>query len=73
VLALRAARGAEHPAVAARVDPLLQAQRDDGTWAGDAYTTTGVPGRSYLRLELASLYEPLRALGQARAHLASRP
>jgi squalene-hopene/tetraprenyl-beta-curcumene cyclase len=73
VLALLAARGAEHPAVAAGVDHLLRTQRDDGTWAGDAYTTTGVPGRSYLRLELASLYEPLRALGQVRAHLASRP
>jgi squalene-hopene/tetraprenyl-beta-curcumene cyclase len=70
---LLAARGAEHPAVAAGVDHLLRTQRDDGTWAGDAYTTTGVPGRSYLRLELASLYEPLRALGQVRAHLASRP
>ncbi len=72
VMALLAARGPDHPAVAAGVEHLLSAQRADGTWSPDAYTVTGVPGRSYLRLELASLSDPLRALGQARAHLAFR-
>ena len=69
-MALLAAAGTAHPAVSSGVDHLLRTQRADGTWPSDAYTATGVPGRSYLRCELSSLSDPLRALGQVRAGLA---
>jgi squalene-hopene/tetraprenyl-beta-curcumene cyclase len=71
LMALAAAADPAHPAVSSGVDHLLRTQRDDGTWPAEAYTTTGVPGRSYLRLELSSLSEPLRALGQVRGRLAA--
>jgi squalene-hopene/tetraprenyl-beta-curcumene cyclase len=73
VMALVAAAGPTHPGVSSGVDHLLRTQRADGTWPSDAYTTTGVPGRSYLRLELSSLSDPLRALGQVRARVAREP
>ena len=70
VMALLAAAGASHPAVSSGVDHLLRTQQADGTWPSHAYTATGVPGRSYLRVELSSLSDPLRALGLVRAGLA---
>jgi len=69
IMALLAAAGPAHPAVERGVHHLVDGQRADGRWEETAFTATAVPGRSYLRSELAPLYFPLRALGQYRARV----
>jgi squalene-hopene/tetraprenyl-beta-curcumene cyclase len=71
VMALLAVAAPGHPAVERGVHYLLDAQHADGTWEETAFTATGVPGRSYLRSELAPLHFPLRALGQYRTAIGS--
>jgi squalene-hopene/tetraprenyl-beta-curcumene cyclase len=71
VMTLLAACGPAHPAIERGVHHLLDAQRADGAWEETAFTATSIPGRSYLRSELAPLHFPLRALGQYRARIGS--
>jgi squalene-hopene/tetraprenyl-beta-curcumene cyclase len=53
-----------HPAVARAVQFLIDAQIDDGTWAEEPFTGTGLPGTIYLRHHYYPLYFPLLALSQ---------
>jgi squalene-hopene/tetraprenyl-beta-curcumene cyclase len=53
-----------HPAVARAVQYLVDTQIDDGTWAEESFTGTGLPGTTYLRHHYYPLYFPLMALSQ---------
>ncbi len=64
LMGLLAAGLEAHPAVARAVQFLVDTQVDDGTWAEEPFTGTGVPGTIYLRHHYYPLYFPLMALSQ---------
>ena len=49
----------------------MHGQDAGGRWTDDAFTTTAIPRRAYVRSELSALHFPLRALGQYRARAES--
>jgi squalene-hopene/tetraprenyl-beta-curcumene cyclase len=64
LMGLLAAGLEAHPAVARAVQYLVDTQVDDGTWAEESFTGTGLPGTAYLRHHYYPLYFPLMALSQ---------
>lgn len=66
VMALLATGETEQSEVVARgLRYLISGQKEDGTWAEEAFTGTGFPKVFYLKYHGYSLYFPLMALGQA--------
>jgi squalene-hopene/tetraprenyl-beta-curcumene cyclase len=64
LMGLLAAGLEAHPAVARAVQYLVDTQSDDGAWAEEPFTGTGLPGTIYLRHHYYPLYFPLLALAQ---------
>ena len=71
LMGLLAAGLEAHPAVARAVQYLVDTQSDDGTWAEEPFTGTGLPGTTYLRHHYYPLYFPLLALAQWAATAAA--
>jgi squalene-hopene/tetraprenyl-beta-curcumene cyclase len=64
LMGLLAAGLEAHPAVSRAAEYLVDTQIDDGAWAEEPFTGTGLPGTIYLRHHYYPLYFPLMALSQ---------
>jgi len=64
LMGLLAAGLEAHPAASRAVQYLVDTQSDNGVWAEEPFTGTGLPGTIYLRHHYYPLYFPLMAISQ---------